>query len=652
MIPGCFQGAIRSSRYPVSKGSLTLFCSIAVALSLADRPAGATGTAAVASCLGARDYLSLALDSSEAMERGRGPDRRAPAASGPDAVIDLSAFPGLAYNGSLAPDLGAAADSGSRGSTRGYPEDPTHSDLHGPSAPRAEARTDSLAEHAPDPPWSDWVPVMVDSTDVLRPAPASNDRETPVTVGNLVRDPADLSGAVSGSRGAGHTETSVDWDVTPPLPTGSATDTTAGSGASFGPMAEGYPGDGVTTAACGDVRRSRDPDRSKAIARRTKIEELGEIRGLWVVRHTLSTEADVREAVKTAVENNFNALFVQVRGRGEAFYRSDIEPRARTLTKSESADFDPLELLLSLAHEAGIEVHAWVNVYFTWSEESSPESPDHVVNRHPEWITADSKGVRLDKLSTVERRGSFIEGVYLSPGIPEVRRYIADVAAEIVSRYPVDGVHLDYVRYPGGRTGLDDYSREQFRKAHVFDPLEFFSGSGGSGLFCGPLAVADMGALWGDWRADQVTALVSLLSAELRAIAPEVILSAAVRPDPRRARAEYGQDWIQWLKEGHIDLVAPMIYTESSSKFFRYLAMMKGAVPDSLEGRILAGISLYNQNARHAAEKIEVARAAGLKGFVLFSYDSAVERKESGYLQYLKAKVLNRDSPGRTASAE
>jgi uncharacterized lipoprotein YddW (UPF0748 family) len=417
-------------------------------------------------------------------------------------------------------------------------------------------------------------------------------------------------------------------------------------------MAESHSRDAVATPARGDVHRSRDPDRSKAIARRAKIEELGEIRGLWVVRHTLSTEKGVREAIRTAAENNFNALFVQVRGRGEAFYRSDIEPRARALSKTESPDFDPLELLLSLAHEAGIEVHAWVNVYFTWSEEGPPDSPDHVINRHPEWITADSKGVSLDELSTVERRAGFIEGVYLSPGIPEVRRYIADVAAEIVSRYPVDGVHLDYVRYPGGRTGLDDYSREQFRKAHLFDPLEFFSGSEGSGLFCGPLAVADIGALWGEWRAEQVTALVSLLSAELRAIVPGVILSAAVRPDPRRAHSEYGQDWIRWLKEGHIDLVAPMIYTESSSKFFRYLTMMKRAVPDSLEGRVLAGISLYNQNARHAAEKIEIVRAAGLKGFVLFSYDSAVERKESGYLPYLKAKVLNRDSLGRTASSE
>lgn len=375
----------------------------------------------------------------------------------------------------------------------------------------------------------------------------------------------------------------------------------------------------------------------------------GEIRGLWVVRHTLATPEGVRAAVAAAEENNFNALFVQIRGRGETYYRSDIEPRARELSRADSADFDPLELLLALAHESGIQVHAWLNVYFTWSEEELPESPKHVINRHPEWISADANGTRLNELSTSELRGSWIEGVYLSPGIPEVRGYLSDVASEIVIRYPVDGVHLDYVRYPGRRTGLDEHSRAQFRKEHLFDPLEFFSTSQGSDLFCGPLAIADMGALWENWRTAQVTELVSLLSRELRSLAPNLVLSAAVRPDPDRAVRDYGQDWVRWLEEGYVDLVAPMVYTESTRKFFKSLGKMKRSVPDSLERCILAGISLYNQKPRLAAEKIEVARAADIGGFVLFSYDSAVNRKDLGYLPYLKSRVLGGDALDKTA---
>jgi uncharacterized lipoprotein YddW (UPF0748 family) len=86
-----------------------------------------------------------------------------------------------------------------------------------------------------------------------------------------------------------------------------------------------------------------------------------EMRGLWVVRTGLVTPASVDQVVDTAVRGGFNALFVQVRGRGDAFYASRLVPRS-DLLRGQPAEFDPLARLLARARARGLEVHAWVNV--------------------------------------------------------------------------------------------------------------------------------------------------------------------------------------------------------------------------------------------------------------------------------------------------
>lgn len=415
-----------------------------------------------------------------------------------------------------------------------------------------------------------------------------------------------------------------------------------------------------------------------------------EIRGLWVVRTALDSPRQVQAIVEAARENGFNALFVQVRGRGETYYRSRIDPIARPLapvvpervakppeekkppiidlrrnpkTPLDSLDsqnaedeikvkieFDPLATLLDLAHAEGLKVHAWVNMYFTWSENAPHPSDKHVINRHPEWITADRYGVRLDGLARNELRAQWIEGLYLSPAIPEVRRYLTDVVVEIAREYPVDGIHMDYARYPGEHSGVDEYSREEFMRLHDFDPLTFLPGSGGESQPVTTTWAKDLEALWREWRCEQVTALVSSVARELRSCRPGIIVSAAVRPNPARAVHDFGQDWVEWLEGGLIDMAAPMIYTPSTPKFFESVDRMREAVSDPLEDRILAGISLYNQGPRYAGEKIGVARAAGLGGFVLFSYNSAIDWKRGSYLPSLKSRILDSEGLDRTVS--
>ncbi|MFI5178781.1 MAG: family 10 glycosylhydrolase, partial [Vicinamibacterales bacterium] len=152
-----------------------------------------------------------------------------------------------------------------------------------------------------------------------------------------------------------------------------------------------------------------------------------EVRGLWVQRTSLASPATIAAMVDAARDGGFNTLLVQVRGRGEAFYESDIEPRATELD-AEPASFDPLATTLELAHKSGLRVHAWINVNLVASAATLPRSHSHVVFRHPEWLMVPS--ALASALHDVDPQSpeyvaalarwtrsmsSQVEGLYLSP---------------------------------------------------------------------------------------------------------------------------------------------------------------------------------------------------------------------------------------------
>ena len=89
-----------------------------------------------------------------------------------------------------------------------------------------------------------------------------------------------------------------------------------------------------------------------------------EVRGLWVVRSTMTSAREVRDMVETAHTAGFNTILVQIRGRADAFYDSRLEPRAESVT--DGPDFDPLGDAIRRAHAHGIAVHAWVNTHLVW----------------------------------------------------------------------------------------------------------------------------------------------------------------------------------------------------------------------------------------------------------------------------------------------
>jgi uncharacterized lipoprotein YddW (UPF0748 family) len=342
-----------------------------------------------------------------------------------------------------------------------------------------------------------------------------------------------------------------------------------------------------------------------------------ELRGLWVVRTALVSPQSVDRVVDDAAEAGINALFVQVRGRGDAFYRSALASRS-TLLERQSRGFDPLARLMARARARGMQVHGWVNVLLV-AHFGQPLPRGHVLEKHPDWAMVPKSAAtaalvasgprRLRLILEAGRAEGDVEGYYLSPAVPGVGSHLEGVVRELVRAYPLDGLHLDFVRYPGPDFDHSRAALEGFRRA-----------SGGTDLLGGPAANP---AAWGDYRRRVLTALVTRLAEAARAERPGLALSAAVAPDEALAVHHKFQDWPRWLSAGLLTALCPMTYTADNELFRQQLEAARertgGAQP------VWAGIGAYRLDVAGIVEKVALARRSGARGVVLFSHESLPE---------------------------
>lgn len=356
-------------------------------------------------------------------------------------------------------------------------------------------------------------------------------------------------------------------------------------------------------------------------------------RGLWVVRSTLVHPDSVRAMVARAAGAGFNTLLVQVRGRGDAYYSGGIEPRADGIQGRPA--FDPLALTIREAHARGIEVHAWMNVHLISSASVISRAPTHLVNARPGLLAVPRELARelydVDPASAryLERlvlhalaNPDGIEGLYSSPSAPEVKERVYQVAMDLVERYDIDGIHLDYIRYPSGEF---DYSRDALDRFRVWidgritkdQEAEFVAASEQN-----PLAYVEaFPEAWADFRRDQITDLVERIYVGVKGRRPEVLVSAAVFPDAQESFLYRYQDWGGWLRKGIIDVVAPMAYNPDDGLFDRAISQ---AAEIGGPGRVWAGVGAYLNTYEGTLSKIDITQRIGVRGFLLFSYDWSV----------------------------
>ena len=344
-------------------------------------------------------------------------------------------------------------------------------------------------------------------------------------------------------------------------------------------------------------------------------------RYLWVIRDVLKSKKSIDDMVNFAIEKNINHLFVQVRGRGDSFYESQFTTRSQILSESE---FDPLAYLLDTANGKGINIHAWVNVYFLWSSKSLPKDERHILHMQQQWLdTTEEWPVDVGKQLEMVAVNNNSEGLFLSPNHPDVNEYLIKVFRELITNYDIDGLHLDYIRYQDAEYGRNPYAIAQFKSESGNDPGPWFLEMERSTI-ASPRLIANM-KRWNNFKRKAVTSLVKDTRALVDKVRPDCIISAAVKPNLYVARERYFQEWNVWLAAGYLDWVVPMNYSSKKREFVRNIDVINDNFPKKYREKIIMGIALYNQTPSEASEKIKFSRLRQFPRISIFSYNIMIK---------------------------
>jgi uncharacterized lipoprotein YddW (UPF0748 family) len=365
------------------------------------------------------------------------------------------------------------------------------------------------------------------------------------------------------------------------------------------------------------------PSRSPA-ATGTPSTDPAELRAVWVdaFHDGVKTPQQADNLMAWARQANVNALFVQVRRRGDAYYLQSLEPLSEDLDLQPG--FDALAYLIQRAHQGPqrLQVHAWLATLPVWGKRDTPPSdPNHVFNLHGIDDGSGSTWLMLRDDGSAWAGDETAGMYYLDPGNPEVARYTVDVAVNILRHYDVDGIHLDQVRYFEGdprHWGYNPTSVARFNQRFGRDPTTQPDADDPD---------------WAAWRREQVTDLVRRIYIEVKAVKRSVAVTAAVvgwgkGPDATASgwqrTAPYGlvfQDWQTWLKAGIVDYVLAMDYFREDEReaawFDNWTTWQRANVG---QRGVVIGVGGFLNDLVGARAQLQRARALGPIGVALYSY--------------------------------
>lgn len=325
----------------------------------------------------------------------------------------------------------------------------------------------------------------------------------------------------------------------------------------------------------------------------------GEYRAFWCHSAFGVAGMDWDHAIKLLADNGFTSIQVNMLWGGVAYYDSTVLPVALEVRERG----DQIAQCLAACKKYGIQCHIW-KVNFNMGSATARSFAERMKKEGRTQVDFDGKGI----------------DDWLCPSHPENLKLEIDSLAEIAAKYQVDGVHLDYIRYPGPEGCFCAGCRERFEKDL------------GRKIARWPADVRQDEQLrtrWLDFRRGNITAVVAGISQAARKARVGIKVSAAVFPNWPADRDGVGQDWKLWCERGYLDFVCPMDYTPHSAQFdnlVRRQIQWAGKVPCypgiglSCWGNAGDVFTLFDQ--------IAIARKAGAPGFTIFNY-SNIEASEA-----------------------
>ena len=325
-----------------------------------------------------------------------------------------------------------------------------------------------------------------------------------------------------------------------------------------------------------------------------------ETRAVWVTtnyRLDWPSEIDDEESQKEELEEifenikaqNLNTIYFQVRNSGKVLFHSVYESFLPFFAgeNNNQPNYDPAQYAIDLAHEKGLKIHAWVNMVRCYSRNGYIENIDssHLINKHPGWVIKHSEGKSIS--------------YWLDPGLPEARKYLVNILAEIVSKYNFDGIQYDFIRYPG-RNFDDDFSYYAYGEEKDRD----------------------------DWRRENINKLLDEAQSVIREIKPNIEIGATPIGIYKNGKGYYAlqgyhdvyQDSYYWLQNNYVDYLVPQIYWSLNNKP-DFTSVAKTWINNSFGKKIILGIGAFKPDVIKDLEKIiYFSQNSSVAGFAIFRY--------------------------------
>lgn len=327
-------------------------------------------------------------------------------------------------------------------------------------------------------------------------------------------------------------------------------------------------------------------------------------KAIWATIWSVSTAEKVDKIISTAKMYNFNQIFIQVRYRADALYFPNKKDSTYSNPESRSyivknSNFDPLAYAIQKLKGQNIEVHAWVPVFVVTPHDLSKISKNHIYYTNPQWITVDINGKRM--------RANQHEGAFLDPGVPAVQQYMLGILCDIAKNYELDGIQLDYIRYPDSTFGYNPIALEQFKNSGEKD--------------------------FEKWKQEQINMFVNKVFIQLKNINPKIKVSAAVFGNQEKAIGHLAQNWKQWINDSYIDQIYVMAYNTSNRTFEDVLKGIDEVKRDKTTIILRAWKEKRPYYAHQINEKIKISKRYGFQNLGYYSYSGLIH---NGYLKHIR----------------
>lgn len=355
-----------------------------------------------------------------------------------------------------------------------------------------------------------------------------------------------------------------------------------------------------------------------------------EFKGVWI-RPKETTKEQICDTLDKIQEAGIDNVFLETYFHGLTIYPSDVMGKygLRKINPKFQTNEDLMSIWIKEAHKRKMKIHAWFQVFYIGNEPIGA-SPKHVLALYPNWANIQKQYVSS---SYIVPSSSEHSGFFLDPANPDVQRYLSNLLSELINKYEIDGINLDYIRYPRSSPssyfgysqtnwGYTPYARGEFKKFYGVDPITLDTSS----------------PLWNKWveyRQCKITDFV-IRAKSLRGN-KDILLSAVIFPDRDQAEIEKLQRWSLWANNGYLDALTPLIMTSGEDLTKNYVRMIQNYA--GAKTKVYPGIFQPFSNSSYIdmLTQIKTLRDARADGVIIFDY----AHMNQFYTKALKARVFS-----------